>query len=70
MKADFKKRLIAIQKELEELRQDHEVWMEEHEDPDWDCTPAGEKASEEQQSMEMAQEYLQEVTGFDVTEEY
>lgn len=69
MNAQFKARLIKIQRELEELRQDHEIWMEEHEDENWEYTPAGEKASDEQNSIGYALDELASVTNFDPREE-
>lgn len=62
MKAEFKKRLLQIQKDLHELTQDHESWMEEHEDPNWEFSPSGEKASEENQEMCIALDYIQSIT--------
>lgn len=69
MNAQFKSRLIKIQKELEELRQDHEIWMEEHDQDDWEYTPAGEKATDEQYSMDNALTELASVTNYDPREE-
>lgn len=69
MKADFKARLILIQKELEVLRLDHEIWMEEHDDDNWEYSPAGERASEEQYSFGYALDELASITNFDPREE-
>lgn len=65
MKADFKKRLIKIQNELEELRQDHEMWMGDHDYDNWEYSPAGERASEEQSSFDSALDELSYITNFD-----
>ena len=59
MTNDFKKRLKEIHNELQELlskmeefADDHQNWMDDHEDDDWDSTPAGEKAADEQYYFE------------------
>lgn len=69
MKADFKARLIKIQNELEELRQEHEIWMEEHDQDNWEYSPAGERASEEQFSFGYALDELASITNFDPRED-
>lgn len=65
MKADYKKRLIAIQKELHEFTQEFQCWFDEHEG-DWEYSPAGEKASEELYSLETAENELASVTNYEI----
>lgn len=69
MNAQFKSRLIKIQNELEELRQDHEIWMEEHDQEDWEYTPAGEHANDEQYDMNYILDTMAQITNFDPRED-
>lgn len=69
MNATFKKRLIEISKELEILREDHEQWMEGHDQYGWEYTPAGEHANDEQYDMNYILDTMAQITNFDPRED-